>query len=217
MPSNFRPTIFVSGSKIKLVAFTSTKSKVVTSLVGYKAGKYLLTEQPKVNGIPTRLEEGTNWAANFVFEGDIIGFTTQVLGSCRIPVPLTFLSYPDSVEFTRLRQGKRYPVQINGHITIRNGPEDSTTEPAQMVIRDISLGGCQMGTKIDLNPGDVVQLSMNLPNGKNIESLEAEVKTSRNVGGYYLFGLSFNVGRASNGYRDIIEFVDGLEGAGFRL
>ncbi len=217
MPSNFRPTIFVSGSKIKLMAFTSAKSKVVTSLVGYKTGKYILTEQPKVNGIPTRLEEGTNWAANFVFEGNIVSFATHVLGSCKIPIPLMFLSYPESVEYTGLRQGKRYPVQIGGYITIKKEPSDSGVEPTQMVIRDISEGGCQMGTKSDLHPGDVVQLTMNLPNGTSIESLEAEVKTSRNAGGYYLLGLSFNVGRASNGYQDIREFINGLESTGIRL
>lgn len=217
MSSNFSPTIFVSGTKIKLMTFRSAKSKVVASLVGYKAGKYLLTEQPIVNGIPTRLEEGTSWVANFVYDGNIISFTTQVLGSCKTPISLTILSYPDSVEYTGLRRGKRYPVQIGGFITIRKEPELSIIEPAQVVIRDISEGGCQMGTKMDLHPGDVVQLTLNLPNGRSIESLEAEVKSSRNVGGYYLLGLSFKAGSTGNGYQEILEFINSLESTGIRL
>ena len=54
-------------------------------------------------------------------------FATQVIASARNPFPLTFITYPDSVDRIESRREKRYPVEIEAkfYLDVKElGPEN---------------------------------------------------------------------------------------------
>ncbi|MFH1090673.1 MAG: flagellar brake protein [Pseudomonadota bacterium] len=204
------PNIFVPGLKFRLLGMSTIKAKLASRLVGYRIKKYLVLEQPSHQGLPARMEEGTGWSVSFINEGDIISFNSTIIGSCRYPVPLIFLSYPESVDRTTLRQGKRFPVSIKAACTRVDGQPDLKVDPVPCLIRDISGGGCQVITATAFDPGDTLDITMELPDNRRLEGILAEVKSVRSLGGRYVLGLSFAVGLGLDGYKGLRSFTDSL-------
>ena len=203
------PDIFTPGVKIKLMALTTVKSKMSASLLGYKAGKYLIVDQPMVRGLPFRMEDGTDWSVNFLNKGTIVSFTARVLGVSRMPFPLVFLSYPEQAELTSLRQDRRYPVDIRAVCRLSD-PEGGGRKLEPGLVRDISEGGCQMLVGVSYNVGDLVELSLDLPERGPLAGILAEVKSCREVGDRHLLGLSFAVGVSRESYLALKGFIYSL-------
>ena len=210
------PDIFTPGVKIKLMALTTVKSKMSASLLGVKANKYLIVEQPLVRGLPFRMEEGTEWSANFLNKGTIVGFTTSVLGTSRRPFPLVFLTFPDQAELTSLRQDKRYPVNIKAVCHVVE-PVNIERKPEAGLVRDISEGGCQMLSGATFGVGDILELALELPNKERLAGVLAEVKSCRELNGRYLLGLSFAVGFSRESYLALKGFINSLGAIPLRI
>ncbi len=208
----FSPDIFVPGLRLKMVALSSLKSKFVTYLIGYKVRKYLVVERPLSGGVPARLEQGTEWSVNFVHQGQIYGFNTQILGASAAPVPLTFLGYPESVERTELRQSQRYPVQL---ATVFR-PETQDGGPFNGVIVDISEGGCLMAATVGLPAGSSLSLQLDLPTQGEAKGLTAEIKSLRGQEGRYLMGLCFT-DFGDDGYPKLKAYIESLRAMALRI
>ena len=198
------------------MALTTVKSKMSATLVGMKPKKYLIVEQPTVRGLPYRMEEGTEWSANFLNKGTIVGFSTSVLGASRHPFPLVFLSYPDQAELTSLRQDKRYPVNIKAGCHVVE-PVNAERKPEAGLVRDISEGGCQMLTGSTFGIGDILELTLELPDRERLAGVLAEVKSCRELGGRYLLGLSFAVGFSRESYLALKGFINSLGAIPLRI
>ncbi|MBF0528094.1 MAG: flagellar brake protein [Deltaproteobacteria bacterium] len=211
-----RPDIFLPGTRFKLMAPAATKAKLSSSLIGYKYGKYLLLEHPDLKKGLALMEEGTTWLVNFISQGDIISFSSQVVGSSRHPVPLLFLSYPDALDRTVLRQSKRIPVSLNASCSAPSGL-NTGEESCTGIILDISAGGCQMVSTKSFQPNDLMELTMDLPQGSKVNALSAEVKSCRDVGGRYLLGLSFGPSLTKPNYQPLKTFIENLHSIPIRF
>ena len=213
------PEVLVPGLRMKLISTSSTKSKLVSHLVGFnKQKKYLIIEQPILGGMPARMDEGMAWTINFIFDGIIYHFTAHVLGSCSRPVNVTFLTYPESLDRTTLRTGKRFPVNIKALCVPSSSRDSEEAKRIQGIIRDISEGGCQFGTTVQFDPGETLDLTMELPDQEPLEDLPAEVVSSRNIGGdRYLYGLSFRPSFTSESYQGLRKFIGYLEALPLRV
>lgn len=216
LEKSFQPEIFVPGLRLKLVALSQVKSRLVTHVVGYKANKYIVAEYPLVSGSFARMEEGLGWAANFVHEGIIFGFTTYILGSIKHPIPLIFLSYPDSVERIELRQTQRYPVQIKAVYSFETPSPESDHRPNQATVRDISEGGCLLASPVSHPMETVLNLDLDLPAQGTIKGVAAEVKSCREEAGEYLLGLSF-ADMTDEGLEKIRAYTKSLEAMALRF
>ena len=214
----FNPNLFVPGLRIKVMARSSAKSRMITQLVGYKPKRYLALEPPVVNGVHVRMEKGTEWTVSFINEGTVYSFASWVLGASAHPFHLLFLSYPKEVEQAGLREGKRFPVNIQTLCApFHQGPEESF-QPSQGIIRDISDGGCQLATTREFKPGQRIDLTLALPDQEPLKKLPAEVMSSRELGeGKYLLGLSFTAGLASDEYKRLKSFLANLSALPLRI
>lgn len=192
------------------------KAKYLTMLVGYRARKYVIVERPTIGGMPARMEDGTAWAVNFVHDGSIYGFTAYILGSNNHPFPLAFLSYPESLDRTELRQSQRFPV----HLSVSFAPEASAADPATNwepgIIRDISEGGCLLLSTVAHEPGTLLILNLRLPIQGEIQGLVADIKSSRGQSGRHLLGLSF-VDFGDDGYRKLTAYIESLRTMAIRV
>ena len=198
-----------------MVALAAVRSKFVTFIIGYKANRFIIVERPSIGGVAARLEQGTEWAVNFVHQGQIFGFTTQILGNSSQPVALTFLSYPDTVERTDLRQSQRFPVQLNATIA----PEGVSGNGANIrpgIVVDISEGGCLLATTASHVAGTNLSLDIELPTQGSASGMTAEVKSQRGQEGKYLLGLCFT-DFGDDGYNKLKAYFDFLRTMAIRI
>jgi c-di-GMP-binding flagellar brake protein YcgR len=194
----------------------TTKSKWDTLFVGAKPKRYIILEQPKVNGLPIKFDDNSKWSLNFINNGQIFNFICEVIGSCSRPVPLVFVSYPEQVETANLRHNKRYPVHIPMTLD-REGEDGEPVSVAKGLILDLSLGGCLAASAGDLP--EEVGLSLNLYLGaqKIINGLKVEKKSGRRVMGTYYSGLSFLSTNSPSLNNEIAEIISGIENIPLRL
>ncbi len=150
--------LFPPGFRFNAVTNQTLKSKFAS----YFAHEYNIIEHSVIDGTPMRPEEGAGWAINIVHAGFICEFASQAIDSARNPFPLTFITYPDSVDWIELRQEKRDPVEIEAKFYLEVeelGPEnwpDGT-------IKDISPGDGQIVARAPLITEMNMHLSMILP------------------------------------------------------
>jgi len=201
------PDVLISGTIIRLMSLTTTKSKWSTILIGARQGRYLVVEMPSLSGTHIKLDEGLSWSASFISRGELYSFTTEVLGATFRPAPLMTLSYPKEVEVSSLRQLKRYPVNIPVVSKVISWPHDlseqaylgdisspSSPLPEALIkglVVDISEGGFLMASSQVLAPEAVVESSFHLPQEDPVNSIRAVVRTCRGKDGVYFVGLAY--------------------------
>lgn len=200
---------------MKLLAMSSSKAKLIATLLGLKVHKFLILEHPQVKGGLARIEDGTLWSVSFVAGGHLVTFSAQVISSIRHGIPIIFLTYPDVIEQTSLRSGKRYPVMIKGSLNIDDPATGSAPAPAY--IHDISEGGCQLTTTVSLELGAVANLTLEISGFKSLVGLAAEVKSCQEQKGRYIIGLSFAPGFVTPAYQELKTFFQSLEAMPLRL
>jgi c-di-GMP-binding flagellar brake protein YcgR len=196
----------------------TTKSKWDTIFIGSKPRRYLILEQPKVNGLPVKFDDNSKWSINFINNGQIFNFLSEVIGSCSRPVPLVFLSYPESVETANLRHAKRYPVRIP-MTAEETEPQGEETPPAftKGLILDLSIGGCLAATTGDLPLERNLSVNLYLDDRESINGLKMEKKCGRRVMGTFYSGLSFLPTNKPEAIAKISEIISGIENIPLRI
>lgn len=226
------PDILVSGTTIRLLALETTKAKWTTMLIGSRPGRYLVVEMPRMGGAPVKLDEGTRWSINFISQGSVYSFDSEVLGYTFRLVPLLFLSYPTEVEVANLRNDKRYPVNIPAVAKVvalspepAGAPEEDEEEVAaqapegelKTLVVDISEGGFMMISPEQLPLESTIESTFYLPGSATIEHIQAMVKTCRGKPGGYLTGLSLNPSNSPETMDHIGELINSIENMPLRL
>ncbi|MDR1084955.1 MAG: flagellar brake protein [Deltaproteobacteria bacterium] len=210
------PDSLVHGLKVRLLAMETTKSKWDTIFIGSKPGRYIVLEQPRVNGLPVKLDDNSKWSVNFINNGQIFNFSCEVIGSCFRPVPLVFLSYPASIETANLRNNKRYPV----HIPVTVDRLDETNVPEILtkgLLLDLSWGGCLVASTSEIPPELKLLLNLYIDEQKTINGLQVEKKSGRNFQGTFYSGLSFLPTNTSAVNNQIGELLNDIEHIPLRL
>jgi c-di-GMP-binding flagellar brake protein YcgR len=183
------------------VANAATKSKWGAMLIGAKPGGYLMAEMPQAGGLYVKLEEGTNWSANFISRGSSYSFNTEVLRAVFRPAHLLTLSYPEEAEVAVLRTVKRYPVSIPVMSVVLQWPDQpwsrerwnggvSATQVKAVAV-DISKGGFMMVSPDALAPETVMENIFYLPSEAPVNGIRALVRTCRGKPGRYFIGMAY--------------------------
>ncbi|MDR3205208.1 MAG: flagellar brake protein [Deltaproteobacteria bacterium] len=200
------------GQRVRLLAMETTKSKWTTVLIGSKIGQYLILEVPKVNNLPIVLDDHSQWAVNFINQGLIFSFNSEIISSILRPFPLVFISFPSETQVSNLRTDKRYPVHIqaifkilgpwpgstaaeaqgSSHLSFSSA-EASTASPTIIkgLILDLSWGGCLVATTYELPKNSLVSLTLYLEDPEPIEGLLTTRMACRQLRGTFYTGLSF--------------------------
>lgn len=200
-----------------MMALESIKSKLQATLVGYRKNRYLIVERPSAGTTPLGLTEGTRWMVNFVREGDIYTFQSQVMGTVSRPIPLIFLVYPKEINRTSLRQADRIPVNLPVLMRQNSASNQEEYPTYKGLIRDISEGGCQVVTTFAYPIETLLQLTVVIDEERRMENVTAEVKSHQNLGERHVLGLSFMPGRTTDVYPRLVAFVEQLKSMPIRF
>ncbi|MDL2260343.1 flagellar brake protein [Deltaproteobacteria bacterium OttesenSCG-928-K17] len=223
---NLLPDALVAGTSLRLLALETTKSKWTTVIIGARPGRFIVVEMPKMAGAPVKLDEGTRWAVNFINKGAVYSFNTEVLGYTFRMVPLLFLSYPDEVEVSNLRNEKRYPVNIPLSLVVTEAPPENENVPEntlpvglelRALVVDISEGGFMMAAPAGLPVETVVDITFHLPKDESITGIKAVVRTSRGGSAGHLMGLAYTPDISPETADRLTAFIASIENMPLRL
>ena len=107
-----------------------------TEFIGMERGRYLILRIPRIPGVADHLYQDKPVTLRFVHEGNIFGFSSEVVWVMNAPYRLLFLRYPEEVEILNLRGCQRVDCFLPTAIKFKE-------EWRQGVILNISCGGCQ--------------------------------------------------------------------------
>lgn len=109
-------------------------------LVGMVPKEYLII-QGQFSDIEDKLGKDNKTTVRYVHEKIAYTFSCQLLGVIATPVELGFLTYPEKIETIELRFNRRRECFLPAELVIRG-------EKYQVVICDISEGGCRLKAKL---------------------------------------------------------------------
>lgn len=138
------------GQYISVEVLNRTDDYFNTSLVGIKAGAYLILEMPHLHQfskLRDQLRMGQPLIIRTICEkttGECLGFHTQVIGVSRIPFQVLFVAYPQEMEIRALRTEKRQQTAIPAMMSKQEGSEQMPG-----TITDLSAGGCCFELMVD--------------------------------------------------------------------
>jgi c-di-GMP-binding flagellar brake protein YcgR len=208
------PEMLVCGQQVRLLAIETTRSKWTTVLIGARPGKYIVLEVPKVNGLPVYLDDSAHWHINFIIRGQIITFSSKVIGTASRPIPLVFFSYPESIVVSNLRTEKRYPVNIP--VTI-----EETAEPRRVLTKglllDLSWSGCLTASAVEMPNNEPLSMNLYLSSEEVIEGLLIERKGSRFQLGTYYTGFGFLPNNNNKVIEKLGEYISDIESMHLRI
>jgi len=168
-----------------------------------------IVKLPLVPGILRMASQGASLTVRMETEGELYGFSCDVIATTHKPHPLVILSYPATTERLQLRQHKRVRCLIPALVQ-----NDYFNSPGFIV--DLSRGGCrfvldlfQKQRIVNLMTGDALNLSISLDSQTSC-TCQAKVRALTDVGSGRALGLSFD-GDCADARTDIHGFMDRLE------
>jgi len=156
-----------------LFQLEGTKERLKAVLVGMEPTKYIILNIPSVSALNEEIGIGSDMIVRYVFMGNVFAFKATVLGVIFEPFPLTFISYPKSIESLNLRSEKRVECNIPADIYVNNRRTPG-------VIMDISFNGVRLvceiteTTRIEIN--NEVFVAFPLPGIKGEQNFFGKIK-----------------------------------------
>lgn len=177
--------------------------------LGMKPGEFLILQMPAVPSIRERLASRCSLVVRFMSSGTVFGFEAAVISHTMRPVPLFFLTFPETIESLNLRQAERVDTFIEAEGVMGE-------HVIKGAILDISAGGCRMtvdrstGTHWpDVEPGDEVLLTFKLPSNGETLHLGAQIINAKKDVDTIDLGLKFAQDEYHKPVRDkISEYVE---------
>jgi c-di-GMP-binding flagellar brake protein YcgR len=195
--------------KAILVQAPAERQRYWGRVIGVEVFEYFIVKLPTVPGITRLTATGALLTMRLEHEGELYGFTCEVLASITRPHPMVIASYPKSSERLKLRKHKRVKCLIP--CLVEN---DFFKSPGFIV--DMSRGGCQLvldmfqpERAVNLMKGDDVRLQTSLDSVSNL-TCQAKVVSSSEISQGRFLGVSFD-SDAAEGKKALGEFMDRLE------
>lgn len=159
-------------------------NKIVTQLVGFVRGNYIIVATPRLSGNTINFGAGRNTViVRYLLDGTVFGFQSQVLRTIGAPFHLTFLKYPDKIEEVSLRRTPRVQVVIPiRRVNAGDGRE---------CIVNLSAMGALLQLTAPVNLDDVLNLSFTLPDGREILDMPSTVRRVEITRDRVLAGVQF--------------------------
>lgn len=154
------------GDTVQLQIYPQTDSnrnkRYHVRVIGYLAGKSIITTAPVIDGTLLTLHNGENFAVRLMSGNSIQAFVCTLIKKTITPYPYIHLSYPQQMESKVIRKAQR----INTHIiaSIQNQqPEKEHIKTRSAVINDISSAGALVISSEDIGEvNDMITISIKL-------------------------------------------------------
>lgn len=118
-----------------ILEFPPVRERMNCRFIGLMPGEFVAVRVPLVPGIKERLQEGAIVDFRYLYEGNLMGFRTEVIYYQATPYSIVFVRYPDAIEKHELRKEKRIRCRLRTTIT-------KNEQSWQGVTVDISDSGC---------------------------------------------------------------------------
>jgi len=178
-------------------------------VIGADPYEYFIVKLPLVPGITRLATAGAGLTVRLESDGELYGFSCDVISATHKPNLLLILSYPTSTERLRLRRHRRVKCLIPANVE-----NDFFKSPVFIV--DLSRGGCRL--VLDMNrkdkvanlmTGDAIDLNITLDSLSSLR-YKARVVALNDLGQGRALGASFDPGDGES-QGAIGEFMDRLE------
>jgi len=179
------------GSQL-LIEFRGRDERVKSILVGMEPNEYLVVRIPEFAQFKSKLIEGNYVVVRYVSLGCVHGFRAKIMGFTQLPVPVTFLSYPQVVESINLRKKKRIACYLPA-LAVAGQLEHKG------VITNISSEGCRFKCRIAasesapaLQADTAVVVSFPLLGSEGVHSCGGEVRNVQRAHQKISMGVRFD-------------------------
>lgn len=147
------------GQKMLLMVDWPTPEKYYSQLIGYQEPEFLIFKPPEANGGTVQLALGKNVEVRLFSGVSVFSFKTRVQAFLMHPRNYMLMTFPDSIEESRLRAHTRVACDLPATLSGLSG--SSLAQGVQ--IKDLSGGGALVLASQALAPvGTPVSLTMEL-------------------------------------------------------
>jgi c-di-GMP-binding flagellar brake protein YcgR len=160
--------------------------------VGLKHGKFLLIDNPLVNGNPY-FNTDDKVIIRYLGDGTVFGFESRIISVTDIPCTMAYISYPNSIEEKSLRRSTRINTFLMGKVTFSEANVLGSGKPKkrESLILDLSIQGCMISVSEQFQEGHQVQIEFNLPNGKLVQIHDCVIRRVEKNKIDYFYGIEF--------------------------
>lgn len=169
---------------------------------GWREGSYILMDRPRVDtGAYLMLRDGQDCLIRYTLEGKACGFVARILDfeMSRSNASMR-LRWPEGVQYTYFRRGERVKCELFCEVRTDKG------QRLNAVIADMSHGGCGLRLDSPLDANSKLALVFDLPDGTQVEGLDAVACSVRRDNDKYFAGLRFEE-TATAAKNDVAFFV----------
>jgi len=156
-----------------LFQLEGSKERLKAVLVGMEPPTYIILNIPSAPTLKEMISIGSDMIIRYVFMGNVFAFKATVIGVISEPFPLTFISYPRTIESLNLRSEKRVECNIPATVYVNH---KRTTG----VIVDISFNGvrlvCEILENMSVEIDNEVLVEFPLPGIKGEHNFFGKIK-----------------------------------------
>lgn len=176
------------GSEV-LLQIEGLRERLKAFLVGMEPTRYIILNIPSASVLKEEeIGIGCDMIVRYVFMGNVFAFRATVLGIVPEPFPVTFISYPHSIESHNLRSQKRIECNIPADVYIHN-------KRTPGVILDINSCGarlvCDLSETTRIEIDDEIFLSFPLPGMKGEQNYIGIVRNMTRENQKTFLGVQF--------------------------
>lgn len=174
-----------------------TGAQYGSSFLGWKDEGWLICEWPFHLGHPVPCSAGTLCLLRYIYEGNMIGFSSEVLSTHLQPFPLLLLAFPDSLEELPLRKHCRVPAHEPIVLSRCDGESAAGMEalrPIGGLLMDMSASSCGVLVQHpvqDFIPGMVLRVEFEIVGVGHVSNLAGVVRNVSGKTGATHLGLEF--------------------------
>lgn len=175
--------------------------KTRCNVVGWVADDYILVTAPVASRQLVDLQPGESVVMRYLLDGIVYGFSSTLVRRIISPSHLWAVQYPRTIEWRCLRQHARLHALIPAVVNDQQQARDA-------LILDISEGGALLSLREGAEPvamGEMVKLRFQLPNGQEVDDLEAKVRNLHMTSRIGQVGVQFSPD--GEAYERVVAFV----------
>jgi c-di-GMP-binding flagellar brake protein YcgR len=205
-----KPVAMEIGTQIEIM-LEDPNLHAKSDVIGMEPGSYIIIKTPNIrNTTLSQIYPGTDIIVQYLHQGTVFGFKSDLRGIVSVPAKVMFISYPKMIFRYDLRSQKRMECFLPSKLVI-NGEEQAG------VIRDISRDGCRCVIKAarggqfpHIEIEKIIMVHLQLPGVAREPKLQGKVKNIQCDVHEMTLGIQFHQVTAG-AKKQIVDYISTVE------